>query len=149
MKIETLQFGEIDIDEKNIINFNEGILGFEDYKKYIIIDNPDEEIPFKTLQCIDEPSLSFVIINPFIFKNDYEFTLSDNTIEKLKIENENEVAIFTIVVIPEEISKMTANLQGPLIINANEKLGKQIVLENKNYKTKHYIIEEMNNKEAK
>jgi len=59
------------------------------------------------------------------------------------------VVVFTIVVVPDDITKMTANLQGPLIINTNINLAKQIILENKNYKTKHYIIEEMNNKEAK
>lgn len=148
MKLLTKHFGEIEINEEDIITFNEGILGFEEYKKYVIIDNPDQEVPFKWLQCIDEPDLSFVIINPFIFRSDYEFTLSDNTLEKLKIESENDIAVFTIVVVPDDITKMTANLQGPIIINTNKKLAKQIILENSNYKTKHYILEEMKLKEA-
>lgn len=145
MKIETLQFGEIDIDEKDIISFNEGLLAFEEYKKFIIIDNFDEELPFKTLQSLNEPELSFIIMNPFVFRKDYDFTLSESNIEKLKLESEDDVLVYSLVVIPQEITKMTANLSGPIIINNKTKLAKQIILDNKKYKTKHYIIEEMNN----
>lgn len=141
MKLITNHFGEIEIDDKKIINFIDGIPGFDDQKRFIIIDNPDETVPFKWLQSIDEPELAFIIINPFIFKDDYEFDLPKHIIEKLKIKEENDVLVYSIVVIPEDITKMTANLAGPVIINARERLGKQIVLDDNRYTTKHYILE--------
>lgn len=141
MKLITKHFGEIEIDENKIINFIDGIPGFDDQKRFVIIDNPDESVPFKWLQSIDEPELAFVIINPFVFKDDYEFDLPTHIIEKLKIRDESDVLVYSIVVIPEDITKMTANLAGPVIINSRERLGKQIVLDDNRYTTKHYILE--------
>jgi len=142
MKLITKHFGEIEIEQNKIINFIDGIPGFEDQKRFIVIDNPDDTVPFKWLQSIDEPELAFIIINPFIFKEDYEFDLPKHLIEKLKIKEEKDVVVYSIVVIPDDITKMTANLAGPIIINANEMLGKQIVLDDNRYTTKHYILEE-------
>lgn len=143
MKINTKLFGGIEIKDDDIINFPDGILGFEEYKRFIIINDPDEEVPFKTLQCIDETNIGFIIINPFLFNKDYDFTLSQSVLQKLKIETEKDVLVYSIVVIPEDISRMTANLSGPIIINTKTRLGKQIILDDKKYKTKHYILEEL------
>jgi flagellar assembly factor FliW len=140
MKLDTKHFGEIEIDEEKIISFPEGIPGFEDQKRFVIINNNDSENPFDWLQAVDKGSLSFVIINPFLVKPDYDFALSKSVEEKLKIENEKDVAVYTIAVIPEDIKKITINLSGPVIINAKEKLGKQIILNDERYSTKYYIF---------
>ncbi len=140
MKLIAKHFGEIEIDSNKIINFIDGIPGFDDQKRFIIIDNLDTEVPFKWLQSIDEPELAFVIIDPFIFKDDYEFDLPKHITEKLKIKEEKDVLVYSIVVIPEDVTQMTANLLGPVIINTKEMLGKQIVLEDNSYTTKHYIL---------
>lgn len=146
MKLTTKHFGEIEIDNKKIINFIDGIPGFDEHKQFVIIDNQDEDIPFKWLQSIDEPELAFVIIDPFIFKDDYEFDIPKHITEKLKIKEEKDVLVYTIVVIPEDITQMTANLLGPVIINTNEMLGKQIVLEDNRYTTKHFILKNAKSK---
>ncbi|WP_352418285.1 flagellar assembly protein FliW [Proteiniborus sp.] len=142
MILSTKNFGEIEIDSKKIINFIDGIPGFDDQKEFIIIDNPDDEVPFKWLQSINEPELAFVIINPFLFKPDYVFDIPEQALEKLKIKEEKDVAVYSIVNIPDDITKMTANLIGPVIINTKEMLGKQIVLDDSRYTTKHFILKE-------
>ncbi len=145
MKLNTKHFGKIDIDETNIIKFPNGLYGFEDNKKFIIIDNPNEEVPFKWLQSIDNPDLAFVIVSPFVFKPDYDFTLKESVIKKLEIKEVKDVTVYNIVVIPEDINKMTANLAAPLIINVNKLLGKQIILDDNTYSHKHLIIQEKQN----
>ena len=140
MKLDTKHFGEIEIDEEKIISFPEGIPGFEDQKRFVIINNHDSENPFDWLQAVDKGNLSFVVINPFLVKPDYDFVLSQSVEEKLKIENEKDVAVYTIAVIPEDIKKITINLLGPVIINVKEKLGKQIILNDERYSTKYYIF---------
>ena len=140
MKLDTKHFGEIEIGEEKIISFPEGIPGFEDQKRFVIINNHDSENPFGWLQAVDNGSLSFVVINPFLVKPDYDFVLSQSVEEKLKIRNEKDVAVYTIAVIPEDIKKITINLSGPVIINVKEKLGKQIILNDEKYSTKYYIF---------
>lgn len=140
MKLHARSFGEIEINEEDILTFPEGIPGFEDLKKYIIINNPDEENPFDWLQSVDNGDLAFVIINPFFVKPDYDIVIPESALEKLKIKDESDVALYSIVVVPEKLEDMTVNLAGPIIINVRERLGKQIILDDNRYITKHYIF---------
>lgn len=144
MNIKTSYFGEVEIDEKDILNFPKGILAFEEFNKFVIINSTEEELPFSWLQSIDEKDVAFIMIDPFLFKKDYEVDLSDKVIEELDIESESDVAIYTFLVIPEQVDQMTANLTGPIVININKNLGKQVVLEDKRYHTRHKIIDEVN-----
>jgi len=140
MKLNTKNFGELDIDEKKIIAFPEGLPGFEEEKEFVIINNEDEENPFCWLQSVKNPDLAFVIVDPFFVFSDYSVDLSKTVQEKLKIKDEKDVAVYSIVVVPEDLKKMTANLLGPIVINVRERLGKQVILDDPRYTTKHYIF---------
>ncbi|QEK11309.1 flagellar assembly protein FliW [Crassaminicella thermophila] len=142
MILNTKHFGKIEIDEEKIITFEEGLLGFEAIKKYTVIMNPDKEVPFHWLQAVEEPDLAFVITNPFLFKKDYDFYIPERIVDELEIQKEEDVMIFSIAVVPKELKNMTINLRGPLIINTNNKKGKQIVLDTDKYPLKYYIFEE-------
>lgn len=144
MQITTRDFGDIEIKESDIILFQEGIPGFEELTKYVMIKNADEELPFHWLQSIENPQLAFIIINPFLFKKDYDFTIPKSVVDKLEIKGYEDVEIYSIVSIPEDFNKMTANLLAPLIINPKKGLGKQLVLDGTQYHTRHLIIEEIN-----
>jgi len=148
MEIITKKFGKIVIDKNKIILFPEGILGFEKFKKYILIEEQKESM-FKWLQCIDNPDLTFLIIEPEIFKINYTLDISDKDVEFLKIEKPEDVEIFAIVNVPENPMKMTANLQGPIVINLRKKLAKQVISTDPTHKVKHYIIEEMQENTAR
>jgi len=141
MKLTTRHFGDIEIDEGDIITFPDGILGFEDVKKYVIIPNPDEKVPFQWLQGVDEPNLAFVITNPFLFKKDYEFDIPDSVVEDLEIKGPEDVITYSIAVVTEDIKDMTINLMAPIIINSNNKQGKQIVLDGDEYSLKYKIFQ--------
>lgn len=142
MIINTEIFGEIQIDEEKIITFPEGLLGFEDEKRFAIINTEEEKSQFLWLQSIDNLELAFVIINPFFAFPDYELIIPERVQEKLKIKDEKDVAIYSIVVVPEDMEKMTANLLGPIIININKKLGKQVILDDDRYSTKHFVFQQ-------
>lgn len=140
MKLNTTNFGQIEIDEEQIINFPEGLLGFEDEKQFIIIKNEDEENPFEWLQSVTNPDLAFVIVDPFLVYPNYDIVIPETAQEKLKINDQKEVNVYSIVVVPEDMEKMTTNLLGPIIANINQRLGKQVILDDDRYTTKHYIF---------
>ncbi|MED4350963.1 flagellar assembly protein FliW [Schinkia azotoformans] len=140
MKIQTKYHGEVEINDKEIIHFEEGIPSFEDEKKFVILPF-GEDSPFLILQSVQSPSLGFVITSPFDFFNDYSVKLSDLTLEKLKIENDEHVAVFSILTVQDPFHNTTANLRGPVVINTKEQLGKQIILNDEKYTTKHFIIQ--------
>lgn len=146
--MKTKHFGEIELKEDKVYTFVDGIPGFEDLHQYMIIENTDEDMPFNWLQSLEEPDLVFTIINPFTFKKDYEFDIDGVTLDKLDIKSHEDVVVYTIVTIPEDVSKMSANLAAPLIMNHVNRKGKQVLLQESKYTSKHLILEEIKNSSA-
>ena len=143
MKLNTKNFGTIEIDEKGIINFPCGIPGFADVKQYVLLGNSGDNSPFRWLQSVDRPDLAFPVMDPWVLRPDYTVDVNDGDLEVLKAADPNKMLVLSIVVVPEDISKMTANLAAPILINTECKIGKQVILENREYRTRHYIMEEM------
>lgn len=139
MKIMTTRFGEIEIDSNHIITFEQGVPGFQDQKRFTIIPL-EENNPFHFLQAVDEPDLCFIISDPFVFYQDYEFKIPENVQAQLNIKAQEDVAIWSIITIVGELDTATINLLGPIIINVREKCGKQIILHDSSYETKHPLL---------
>ncbi len=140
MQIQTALFGAIQIENTDIIHFPEAIPGFPEEKEFVLIPL-EEDSPFYYLQSIKTRELCLVAANPFTFFSDYEIKLTDEALEKLDIDREEpSIAIYTILTIPEDFKKTTANLLGPIIININNKKGLQFIIQNPDYNTKHFIF---------
>ena len=147
MKLSTKHFGEMEIDEKGIIDFPEGVPGFGNTRRYIFINNEEEGSPFKWMQCVDLPELAFAVVDPFAIKKDYDIEINDDVIDKLRIEKAEDALVYSIVVVPEDISKISMNLKAPVIINSSNKMGAQVVLDTDRYSVRHYILEELRRQE--
>jgi len=144
MQINTKPFGEIEVDNKQIIDFPEGILGFDFINKFIILDS-DKNSPFKWMQAYSEPDLAFIIIRPADFMTGYELQISQCDLDEIDVNNYDELLIFAIVTIPSNPSEMTANLQGPIIINPKKGIGRQVISLSDKYLVKHKILDELRN----
>ena len=141
MKVKTKAYGVIDVDERQRVHFPSGLLGFETLKDYMVLDA--ERQPFFWLQSLDVEQVAFVLINPFLFRPDYELDISDEELAAIGIAGPEAALVFAIVTIPRDGGPMTANLQGPVIINRERRLGKQAILTDPRWKTRHNIMEEL------
>lgn len=139
MKIQTRYHGEIEIEEKDILQFEKGIPGFPDEKRFILLGLPEQDL-FSIMQSVDTPELAFVLTSPFNFIDNYEFNLDENTIEQLLIENQEDISVFSIVTIQDPFEKTTANLQAPIILNEKNYQAKQLILNETRYKIKHPLF---------
>ncbi|MDR1439382.1 MAG: flagellar assembly protein FliW [Clostridiales bacterium] len=148
MEILTRDYGKIVVDEASVIRFDEGILGFEEYRNFVLLDDSSGESPFRCMQSMEESGLAFILLDPFIVKPEYEITLGDDIIEALGIKAVDEVVILAIVVVPEKIEHMSFNLKAPIVINTKLRKGMQYVVENDKYKVRHYIMGEINSQKA-
>jgi flagellar assembly factor FliW len=138
MHIKTRYFGEMEIPANDVIRFPEGILGFPDSKNFALIEV--EENPYlKALQDIDNEHLSFMVIRPWDFFEDYEANISDHDLAQVGITTKTleSFSLHTIITIGNSISDSTANLVAPIVINHDSKTGKQFVLDASGYGTKH------------
>ncbi|MCR4842577.1 MAG: flagellar assembly protein FliW [Eubacterium sp.] len=131
MKINTRIFGEIDIDDEKIIEFDNGIIGFPLYKRFTLIYDVENEQDASIiwLQSVDEATLALPIINPLLIKDDYDPTIEDQFLEPLGELNPDETLIFVTVTVPSDIKKMTINLRAPIIVNAANKKAVQLIIE--------------------
>ncbi len=141
-RIQTIRFGDVDVPSEEIMTFPKGILGFEQYREYVVIESPDSD-PFKWLQSMDEPDLAFVVVNPLVFFPDYHIDVDRQELQELKITATEAVEVYVIVSVPDgDLTRMSANLQGPLILNVEKQLAKQLVLATGGYKIAHRLIDQ-------
>lgn len=122
------------------ITIPEGLFGFEDYTCFQL--EKSEYEPFLWLRSEEMKTLSFLVIDPFIFKQDYEIDVDDEALKEIGIESPSEVTVMVIVTLPSDKGPVTANLQGPLIINKKTGVAKQVVLGDSRWNTKHDILAE-------
>ncbi|GAB3802873.1 flagellar assembly protein FliW [Virgibacillus kimchii] len=138
MKIQTKYLGEAEIEQSNIIQFAEGIPGFNEETAFILMDIPGNA-GFHILQSVTSPGTAFIVTNPHQIYPNFTFTLDDHLLDKLQIHNENEVVVLTIVTIKEPFQESTLNLKAPIIINPVSKRGKQYIINNDDYPTRAAI----------
>ena len=142
LKVKTKPFGEIIVDENHIFTFPEGILGFDYIRKFVLLE--EENSPFLWLQAIEEPDLAFVVIQPITFMQEYQLMISSSDMEAIGAEKPEELLVYAIVTIPvDRPADMTANLQGPIILNPEKLLGRQAISLSEKYCVKHPIVKEM------
>lgn len=130
MKMYSTRFGDIEIDDNSIITFPYGLPGFSELIRFTII-SCDQTEPIRWLQSIEDADVSIPIINPFIIKPDYEIEVNDDELDVIKTHSEEDMIVLNIMVLPEELSKMTVNLMAPLLINVKDMLGTQTMMDYK------------------
>jgi flagellar assembly factor FliW len=139
LKINTQRFGEMEIPDESVVTVLGGIIGFPDLTRYVLIQRP-HDAPFYWLQCLDDPTLALVLVNPVLFKADYAPALPAGVMQELDAK-EGEVTLFAIVTIPQgRPQDMTANLLGPLAMNPATRRCRQLVLDDRLYTHRHPII---------
>jgi flagellar assembly factor FliW len=136
MNVQTLFFGELEVEDKDIVTFSQGIPGLEDLTQYTIIQ-PDPSIPFQYFQSLEHEQITFLVTNPFLFFEDYDIELPEFVQEELHIEHPEDVAVWTIVTVNADYTRASVNLLAPIIINNSNRTAKQIILHDSEYKVKH------------
>lgn len=153
MIAETKFFGTIDIEEEKIIYFPMGIIGFENLKNFALIYDSEREERSKIswLQSMDDPMMVFPVINPIDIIENYAPTIEDELVKNIGDPADADILIFVTMSIPSDITKMTANLKAPLIINTVDRKAMQVIVENDEYEVKYNVydaIERLKSKEG-
>jgi len=143
MLVQTRHFGEIDLDEAKVLEFESGILGFEECKKYTLLyDNEKDDSPvISWLQSLDEPSLALPVVSPALVKPDYDPVVEDELLNTIGELTDDNLVILLTLTVPSDISKMTSNLKAPIIINSETKKGCQVIAENEDYMIKYGVYD--------
>ncbi len=131
MILNTEHLGEIEFQKEDIIHFPNGIPGFEDENEFIVVLTGDINFPFTYLQSVKSSDLAFIVTDPFLFLDNYDFELSEEDTEFLELKSDmsvDDITVYSIVTIPDNVDKTTINISAPVVINTKNKLGKQVLL---------------------
>jgi flagellar assembly factor FliW len=137
MEIESTRFGRLSVDDERVINFPKGLLGFPDHTRFALIQTGEENY-FFWLQSVDEPNLAFVVTDPSIFFKDYEVPIREETQTELQLADINHAQVFVICNKVDEW--LTGNLLGPIVVNAANRTGQQVVLTEKKWTTRQPLL---------
>jgi flagellar assembly factor FliW len=139
MKLQTKFEETVEVKESDLLNFEQGLPGFEEEKQFVLI--PMEGTPFSILQSVATIDLAFITADPFVFFKEYDFELARSDQEQLQIQKPADVFVQVIVTVADSFEKSTANLQAPIVINQEQNRGKQAVLTESKYLTSHLLTE--------
>ncbi|MFO0783536.1 MAG: flagellar assembly protein FliW [Phycisphaerales bacterium] len=137
MKVRTTRFGEVEIDSSRLLVFPHGLLGFARYRTFVLLQ-PDDRGVFYWLQSVEDPDLAFVVTEPSAWCPDYQVPVRASEMADLGLEDVSDATYFAIV--NRRDGAITANLQGPLVVNPATRTGIQIVLSDRQWSTRHELV---------
>ena len=139
MLIQTTRFGEVEIQDEDILTFPSGMLGFSNERHFVLIED-DMGSPFQWLQSLDNKELAFVTINPEVAITGFSLEVTNEQLKKLDTTSLEDLSVRAIVTMAKHLKDVTINLQGPLLINFLKKLGLQFVVADGRYNTRHPLF---------
>lgn len=149
MTILTKVFGEVTINEERIIRFPGGIVGFPELTDFAMLhDEEDGVASIHWLQSIQEPAFAMPVMDPLVIKEDYNPEVNEEVLKPLGELVPEEMLVLVTVTVPQDLTKMTANLKGPIIINAANRKACQIILDGDEYKVKFPIYDILQSRKA-
>jgi len=139
MELQHRQLGWVKYSEDEVITFPQGLLGYLKFKQYIFT-REQELSPFSWMISVEEPNVSVLVTNPFLFCPDYSPNVTKRDLSELSAENPQSLEMYSIVTMNQDARLTTANLSGPILVNHEKRIGKQLVLLDDRYSTKHRIL---------
>ena len=144
MLLKTRLFGEIKVNDEEVIHFTKPILGFDDCRQYLLLEN-ESTFPTFWLQSINDPNLAFPVISPFSVNENYSINLQDLDLDDIRLESIDDALVLTLMVVPQTISSIRTNLRAPIICNPEKKIAKQLILYGEKYPIHFYVMDNVNN----
>jgi flagellar assembly factor FliW len=140
MRVVTKRFGTIEVDPAQVLTFPEGLIGFPEYHEFVVMDFEVKDECVRWLQSATEPELGFVTMDPKAAFPGYDPEFCRKDLTPVAVDTPDDLVVLSIVTVPKDIRKMTANLQAPLLINPKKRVGRQVIAASPEYNTKHYVF---------
>jgi len=138
--IQTKHFGEMEIPEDQVVNFPQGILAFEEYRNYVLVAKGEQPV-FHWLQSLEDPNIAFAVMDPRDILPGYQPAVMKADVEALFGENDD-FSVWCILTIPKnKPEEMTINLQGPLLISRQKRVGGQFISNDESHQVRMLVME--------
>lgn len=127
MNTESNLIAEQTNHSNTVLHLPEGMLGFSRLTRYVLVR--DESLhPLLWLRCVDDPDLSFPVVDPQLIEKDYARRIPAKELASLKIRNRSDLLVLAVAILRQEPGESSVNLKAPLLINHAKMIGRQIIL---------------------
>ncbi len=139
--IASTRFGTVEIDESLVLTFEAGMIGFPDLHRYVVLKQREDSV-FMWLHSVDDGALAFPVVLPWVFHWDYEVKLSDEDMAAIHVERADQISIYCVVNVGEDVRQATINLFSPLVVNNAERVARQVINTAEGYSTRDRLFQE-------
>ncbi|MBI5463827.1 MAG: flagellar assembly protein FliW [Ignavibacteriales bacterium] len=129
MKFNNHQFGEFEYDAEHVLQFPDGIIGFEGNKKFIVVNDEDSE-PFRWLVSLEDSELSFPMLDPALLNAEYENV----------VPNGKGATIFVVASLHDDPARSSVNLRSPIVIDPASRTGRQVILDEDQFSVQYPLF---------
>ena len=150
MKINTKIFGEVEVSDDKIITFENGIIGFPNLKHFTLLHDEEEGTGagIRFLQSVEEPGFAMPVMDPLLVSPTYDPEVEDELLSDAGNLTPENILVLVTVTVPSDLTKMTVNLQGPIVINVDERKACQIIVDGEDYPVKFPIYDILQSRKA-
>lgn len=143
MRITTRLFGEIEVSEEKIITFPGGIIGFPELQKFTLIFDEEKgtNAGIRWMQSLDEAGFALPVMDPLVVKEDYNPEVDDELLKGIGNIGPDNLLVLVTVTVPADLTKMSVNLQGPIVINVEERKACQVIVDGEDFPIKYPIYD--------
>jgi flagellar assembly factor FliW len=134
LKLKT-RFGEFEADSRHLLNFPEGLPGFEGCRRFLLLSSP-ETAPLQCLHAVDGPAASFLVLDPKVVLPQYRCVLNASDLKRFNAA-EGAPLLWLAIVTIDAAAGPTANLRAPIVIDPAQMLGYQVMPHSSLYPLRH------------
>lgn len=143
MKVNTKIFGEIQIEDDKIIEFSGGIIGFPELTRFALIHDEAKGVGagIRWLQSMQEPAFAMPVMDPLLVCPEYNPQVEDELLTELGDLDADNLLVLVTVTVPADLTGMSVNLRGPLVINSQNRKACQVIVDGEDYAVKYPVYE--------
>ena len=150
MIIKTKAFGEVEITDDKIITFPAGIIGFPDMKRFTLLHDEEQGVAagIRWLQSLEEPAFAMTVMDPLVVKEDYNPEIDDELLTGIGEDTPDNLLVLVTVRVPSDLTQLSVNLQGPIVINVDERKACQIIVDADTYPVRFPVYDILQSRKA-
>jgi flagellar assembly factor FliW len=125
MLIKTTRFGSLEVEPEDLITFPAGLLGLEDCREWILLADAQND-SLGWLQSVLRAEIALAVVSPRRFVPRYQMRVACAELAPLELPEVKEAQV--VVIVGKNDRSITLNLKAPLVINAERRLGRQVIV---------------------
>ena len=135
--VRSILLGPLEIRADTVFTFPAGLPGFSTLRQFALVDTQRDDLVW--LQSVDDPEVTFLLADPFAVVPGFAVDIPAADLAALGVTPTDASLLVLAVVQLEGGQPSSANLQSPIVLDRERRVGRQVVLPDSRYGMHHAI----------